>query len=171
MPIYECLQCLQCWRMTGWSQSWLVLIGGLSRDSARANLRSRRAPGLGRNHLSCKREYDLLSGPGPALLVLFQDAFDVRYHHDQVCLFPLFNSRVHWVIAGPIWSTALFHCGCCHRHPNSRLLRKLILVREKFVFINNETDLIWRPRIGVFLRNTYRQIHSFIRHVLDSEDE
>ena len=35
----------------------LVLIGRLSRDAARANLRSRRAPGLGRNHLSCKREY------------------------------------------------------------------------------------------------------------------
>ena len=31
--------------------------GRLSRDAARANLRSRRAPGLGRNHLSCKREY------------------------------------------------------------------------------------------------------------------
>ena len=43
--------------LTGWSQSWLVLIGGLPSDSARANLRSRRAPGLGRNHLSCKREY------------------------------------------------------------------------------------------------------------------
>ena len=41
----------------GWNQSWLVLIGRLSRDAARANLRSRRAPGLGRNHLSCKREY------------------------------------------------------------------------------------------------------------------
>ena len=58
----------------GWNQSWLVLggsgtkkkrifhypllvlIGRLSRDAARANLRSRRAPGLGRNHLSCKRE-------------------------------------------------------------------------------------------------------------------
>ena len=41
----------------GWNQSWLALIGRLSRDAARANLRSRRAPGLGRNHLSCKREY------------------------------------------------------------------------------------------------------------------
>ena len=38
----------------GWSQSELVLIGRLSRDAARANLRSRR---LGRNHLSCKREH------------------------------------------------------------------------------------------------------------------
>ena len=40
-------------------ESWLVLIGRLSRDAARANLKSRRAPGLGRNHLtgSCKREY------------------------------------------------------------------------------------------------------------------
>ena len=35
--------------MTGWSHSWLVLIGGLSRDSARANLRTRCAPE--RNHL------------------------------------------------------------------------------------------------------------------------
>ena len=37
--------------------SWLVLIGLLSRDAERANLKSRRAPGLGRNHLCCKREY------------------------------------------------------------------------------------------------------------------
>ena len=44
----------------GWNQSWLVLIGRLSRDAARANVRSRRAPGLGRNHLSCKREYSRL---------------------------------------------------------------------------------------------------------------
>ena len=36
---------------------YMVLIRQLSRDAARANLRSRRAPGLGRNHLSCKREY------------------------------------------------------------------------------------------------------------------
>ena len=36
---------------------WLVLIGRLSPDAARANLRSRRATGLRRNHLSCKREY------------------------------------------------------------------------------------------------------------------
>ena len=44
-----------------WSQIWLVLalvlIDQLSRDAARAYLRNRRAPGLGRNHLSCKREY------------------------------------------------------------------------------------------------------------------
>ena len=50
------------WNM--WNQSWLVLIGRLLRDAARANVRSRRAPGLGRNHLccnlSCKREYRLL---------------------------------------------------------------------------------------------------------------
>ena len=50
VTVYECLQGLE-------HQSWLVLIGRLSRDAARANLRSRRAPGLGRNHLSCKREY------------------------------------------------------------------------------------------------------------------
>ena len=48
------------WQAKGWSQSWLVLIGRLSCDAARANFRSRHAPGLGRNHLSCKREYSRL---------------------------------------------------------------------------------------------------------------
>ena len=41
----------------GLNQSWLVLICRLSRDAARANVRRRRAPVLGRNHLSCKGEY------------------------------------------------------------------------------------------------------------------
>ena len=45
-------------------QSWLVLIGRLSRDVACANLRSWRAPGLGRNHLGRKRarEYNHAQG-------------------------------------------------------------------------------------------------------------
>ena len=65
--VYECLQ--------GLESVFMVLAGSgtdrgrLSRDVARANLRSRRAPGLGRNHLSCKREYPVRgpshSGPRP----------------------------------------------------------------------------------------------------------
>ena len=106
----------------------------------------------------CGKNYDLLStsGPRPAILVLSQDTFDLqllKFNIRSVC--PRFSTAGS-TKSSPVQSDGqrFFTVGCCHRHPNSscsgQLLRELILVREKFIFVNYKTALIWRLRIGVF---------------------